>query len=289
MPYVTVGKENSGTIDLYYEDHGAGRPVVLISGWPLSSKSWEKQVPALLDAGYRVVAYDRRGFGNSAKPTSGYDYDTLAEDLHKLMTELDLTDATLVGFSMGGGEVARYLGTYGSDRVDSAVFISAIPPFLLKTHDNPEGVDGSVFDGIMESISADRPAFLSGFFSEFYNVDVLGGDRISDAAVRFSWNVAVTASPRGTLDCVSAWLTDFRSDLRSIDVPVLVIHGNADRIVPFIASGKRIPELVKGSRLVVVEGGPHGIIWTHAGHVNREVLDFLIQKAEPMQPVAGLS
>lgn len=289
MPYVTVGKENSGTIDLYYEDHGAGRPVVLIHGWPLSSKSWEKQVPALIDAGYRVVAYDRRGFGNSAKPAFGYDYDTLAEDLHKLMTELDLTGATLVGFSMGGGEVARYLGTYGSDRVDSAVFISAIPPFLLKTSENPEGVDGSVFDGIMESIIADRPAFLSGFFSEFYNVDVLGGDRISDEVVRFSWNIAATASPRGTLDSVSAWLTDFRGDLRSIDVPVLVIHGDADRIVPFAASGKRIPGLIRESRLVVVEDGPHGIIWTHAGRVNRELLDFLIQKAEPMQPVAGRS
>ena len=289
MPYVTVGKENSGTIDLYYEDHGAGRPVVLIHGWPLSSKSWEKQVPALIDAGYRVVAYDRRGFGNSAKPAFGYDYDTLAEDLHKLMTELDLTGATLVGFSMGGGEVARYLGTYGSDRVDSAVFISAIPPFLLKTAENPEGVDGSVFDGIMESIIADRPAFLSGFFSEFYNVDVLGGDRISDEVVRFSWNIAATASPRGTLDSVSAWLTDFRGDLRSIDVPVLVIHGDADRIVPFTASGKRIPGLIRESRLVVIEGGPHGIIWTHAGRVNRELLDFLIQKAEPMQPVAGRS
>ena len=289
MPYVTVGKENSGNIDLYYEDHGAGRPVVLIHGWPLSSKSWEKQVPALIDAGYRVVAYDRRGFGNSAKPAFGYDYDTLAEDLHKLMTELDLTGATLVGFSMGGGEVARYLGTYGSDRVDSAVFISAIPPFLLKTAENPEGMDGSVFDGIMESIIADRPAFLSGFFSEFYNVDVLGGDRISDEAVRFNWNIAATASPRGTLDSVSAWLTDFRGDLRSIDVPVLVIHGDADRIVPFAASGKRIPGLIRKSRLVVVEGGPHGIIWTHAGRVNRELLDFLIQKAEPMQPVAGRS
>ena len=289
MPYVTVGKENSGNIDLYYEDHGAGRPVVLIHGWPLSSKSWEKQVPALIDAGYRVVAYDRRGFGNSAKPAFGYDYDTLAEDLHKLMTELDLTGATLVGFSMGGGEVARYLGTYGSDRVDSAVFISAIPPFLLKTAENPEGMDGSVFDGIMESIIADRPAFLSGFFSEFYNVDVLGGDRISDEVVRFSWNIAATASPRGTLDSVSAWLTDFRGDLRSIDVPVLVIHGDADRIVPFTASGKRIPGLIRESRLVVVEDGPHGIIWTHAGRVNRELLDFLIQKAEPMQPVAGRS
>jgi len=289
MSYITVGKENSGTVDLYYEDHGAGRPVVLIHGWPLSSKSWEKQVPVLVDAGYRVVAYDRRGFGNSAKPTFGYDYDTLAEDLHKLMTELDLADATLVGFSMGGGEVARYLGTYGSDRVEQAAFISAIPPFLLKTADNSEGVDGSVFDGIMDSIAADRPAFLSRFLSDFYNVDVFGGELVSDEVVRLSWNIAAAASPVGTLDCVSAWLTDFRSDLLSIDVPVLVIHGDADRIVPFAASGKRTHEQVRGSRLVVVEGGPHGITWTHAGRVNRELLDFLEEQAEPLEPVVGLS
>lgn len=289
MSYVTVGKENSGTIDLYYEDHGRGEPVVLVHGWPLSSKSWEKQVPVLLDAGYRVVAYDRRGFGNSAKPTSGYDYDTLAEDLHTLMTELDLTGATLVGFSMGGGEVARYLGTYGSDRVEKAVFISAIPPFLLNTSDNPEGVEGSVFDGILESITADRPAFLSTFLSNFYNVDVYGGNRVSDEVVRLSWNVAAAASPIGTLDCVSAWLTDFRGDLASIDVPVLVIHGDADRIVPFAASGKRTPGMVKESRLVVIEGGPHGITWTHADRVNRALLDFVGEKARPMEPVAGLS
>ena len=289
MSYITVGRENSGTIDLYYEDHGTGRPVVLIHGWPLSGLSWEKQVPALLDAGYRVVAYDRRGFGNSSKPTFGYDYDTLSEDLHKLMTELNLRDATLVGFSMGGGEVVRYLGTFGSDRVERAVFISAIPPFLLKTPDNPEGVDGSVFDRSKESIIADRTAFLSEFFRDFYNVDLLGGDRISDEVVRLSWNIAAGASPQGTLDCVSAWLTDFRNDLKSIDVPVLVIHGDADRIVPFPASGKRTPGLVKESRLVVIEGGPHGITWTHAEIVNRELLDFLAQQVQPLQPVAGLS
>lgn len=289
MPYITVGKENSGPIDLYYEDHGTGKPVVLVHGWPLSSKSWEKQVSALIDAGYRVVAYDRRGFGNSAKPTLGYDYDTLAGDLHTLMTELDLAGATLVGFSMGGGEVARYLGTYGSNRVERAVFISAIPPFLLKTADNPEGVEGSAFDGFMESIAADRPAFLTGFFQDFYNVDVYGGDRISDEVLRLSWNIAAAASPRGTLDCVPAWLTDFRGDLAKIDVPVLVIHGDADRIVPFPASGKRIHDTVEGSRLVVIEGGPHGITWTHAGEVNRELLGFLEERVEPMQPVAGLS
>ena len=289
MPYITVGKENSGTIDLYYEDHGAGKPVVLIHGWPLSSKSWEKQMPVLLDAGYRVVVYDRRGFAHSAKATSGYDYDPLAECRHKLMTKLDLTDATLVGFSMGGGEVARYLSTYGSGRVEKAVFISAIPPFLLKTSDNPEGIEGSGFDGIMEGIVADRPAFLAGFFPEFYNIDVLGGDRVSDEVVRLSWNIAAAASPVGTLDSVSAWLTDFRDDLTNIDIPVLVVHGDADRIVPFTASGKRIPGLVGDSRLVVIEGGPHGVIWTHANRINRELLDFLGRQARPLEPVVGLS
>lgn len=280
MPYISVGKENSGNIDLYYEDHGAGKPVVLIHGWPLSGRSWEKQVPALLDAGYRVITYDRRGFGDSSKPTSGYDYDTFAEDLNKLVTQLDLRDAALVGFSMGGGEVARYLGTYGSERVAKAAFVAAIPPFLLKTPDNSDGVDGSVFDGIKQAIAADRPAFLSKFLADFYNVDVLGGNRISDEVVRLSWNIAAGASPKGTLDCVSAWLTDFRNDLARIDVPTLVIHGGADRITPLAATGKRTQELVKGSRLVVVADGPHGLNWTHAEQVNRDLLEFLGRGAQ---------
>ena len=216
MPYINVGQENSGNIDLYYEDHGTGKPVVLVHGWPLSGRSWEKQVPALLDAGYRVITYDRRGFGDSSKPTSGYDYDTFAQDLQKLVTKLELREVSLVGFSMGGGEVARYLGTYGTDRVSKAVFISSIPPFLLKTSDNPDGVDGSVFDGIKKAIVDDRPAFLSQFLSNFYNVDTLGGTLISDQAVQFSWNIAAGASPKGTLDCVSAWLIDFRNDLKGI-------------------------------------------------------------------------
>ena len=286
MPYTTVGKENSGSIDLYYEDHGAGKPVVLIHGWPLSGRSWEKQVSALLDAGHRVITYDRRGFGGSSRPVVGYNYDTLAEDLHKLITQLDLRDATLVGFSMGGGEVARYLGAYGAERVSKAAFIAAIPPFLLKTPDNPTGVDGSVFEGIKKGIVADRPAFLSAFLSNFYNVDVLGGKLISDQAVQLSWNIAAGASPRGTLDCVSAWLTDFRKDLARIDVPTLVIHGDADRIVPIDATGKRTHELVKGSRLVVIEGGPHGLNWTHAERVNRELLDFIGRGKESAQKLA---
>ncbi len=275
MPYINVGDENSGSIDLYYEDLGAGKPVVLIHGWPLSGASWEKQVTALLAAGYRVITYDRRGFGRSAQPSGGYDYDTLTTDLHKLVLKLDLRDAALVGFSMGGGEVARYLGRYGSDRVNKAVFISSVPPFLLKTADNPEGVDGGVFKGIESALAADRPAFLSTFLRDFYNFDLLGGKLISDQAVQSNWNVAVGASFKGTFDCVSAWGTDFRKDLSLIDVPTLVIHGDADRILPLAATGTRTHKAVKGARLEVVKDGPHGLLWTHAEKVNLELTEFL--------------
>jgi len=278
MPYVTVGQENTGNVELYYEDQGSGKTVVLIHGWPLSGASWEKQTAALLAAGYRVIAYDRRGFGRSSQPSTGYDYDTFAGDLQKLVTKLDLREIALVGFSMGGGEVARYLGTYGSERVNKAVFIASVPPFLLRTANNPEGVDGSVFEGIKKAIVADRPAFLSAFLANFYNVDVLGGKSISDQVIQYNWNVGVGASAKGTLDCVSAWVTDFRNDLPRVDVPALVIHGDADRILPLAASGARTQKLVKGARLVVVEGGPHGLTWTHAEKVNRELLDFLGQK-----------
>ncbi len=275
MPFVTVGKENSGNIDLYYEDHGSGKPVVLIHGWPLSGRSWEKQVPALLAAGHRVVTYDRRGFGESSKPTFGYDYDTLTADLHALLTKLDLSEAALVGFSMGGGEVARYLGAHGSQRVRKAVFLGAIPPFLLKAPDNPTGVDSAIFDGIQKGLAADRPAFLAGFLKNFYNVDVLGGKRVSDEFVRLSWTIASGASPTATLACVSAWLTDFRKDLAKIDVPTLVVHGDADRIVPLEVSGRLTHEAVRGSRLVVLKDAPHGFTWTHAEEVDRALVEFL--------------
>ena len=278
MNYINIGKENSSNIDIYYEDHGTGKPVVLIHGWPLSGASWEKQVPVLLDAGYRVISYDRRGFGNSSKPTSGYDYDTFSEDLNKLMMKLDLHNAMLVGFSMGGGEVARYLGKYGSKRVERVVFISSVPPFLLKMPDNPSGVDKSVFDGIMKATVADRLAFLAKFFSDFYNVDVLAGKRVSEQVVQFSWTVAAGASSKGTLDCVQSWLTDFRKDLKSINVPTLIIQGDADRILPVNATGRRLHEAIKGSRYVEIKDGPHGIIWTHAEEVNREMLAFLSGK-----------
>lgn len=279
MPYITVDKENSGNVDLYYEDHGSGRPVVLVHGWPLSGASWEKQVLALLDAGYRAITYDRRGFGKSSQPAFGYDYDTMAEDLHKLITKLDLRDISLAGFSMGGGEVARYLGKHGSDRVSRAVFMSAVPPYLLKASDNPEGVDAGVFEGIQQALIADRPAFLSKFLSDFYNVDQFKGKRVSDEVVHLDWIIAAGASPKGTIDCVAAWGTDFREDLKRIDIPTLVIHGDADRIVPFPASGKRMPDFVKGAKRVVLEGAPHGLSWTHAEQVNRELLDFIGQAA----------
>jgi non-heme chloroperoxidase len=275
MPYVTVGKENSSNIDLYYEDHGSGQPVILIHGYPLSGASWEKQITPLLAAGHRIITYDRRGFGKSSQPTSGYDYDTFAEDLHEVVTQLGLPEFALAGFSMGGGEVARYLGKYGSNGVSRAVFISAVPPFLLKAPDNPEGVDGSVFEGIQKAIVADRYAFFSEFFKDFYNTDLLLGKRVSEQAVQASWNVAACSSATASLACVPAWHEDFRRDLDRIDVPTLVVHGDADRILPISASGLRTAKLIQGARLVVVEDGPHCITWTHADEVNRELVNFL--------------
>src|ERR1700674_2596601 len=275
MPYVNVGKENSSDIDLYYEDHGSGKPVVLIHGYPLSGASWEKQLPVLLEAGYRVITYDRRGFGKSSQPATGYNYDTFAEDLHKLVTQLELHDFSLVGFSMGGGEVARYFGKYGSKGVSKAVIISGVPPFLLKTPDNPEGVDKSVFEGIEKAVIADRYAFFTEFFKNFYNTDLLLNKRVSEQAVQASWNVAAGASATASLACVPTWHEDFREDLKRIDVPTLVIHGDADRIVPITASGLRTAKLVKGARLVVVKDGPHCITWTHADEVNHELAEFL--------------
>ena len=275
MPYVTVGEENSGSIDIYYEDHGSGRPIVLIHGYPLNGHSWEKQVPVLLDAGHRVIAYDRRGFGDSSQPTAGYDYDTFAADLRALMERLDLRDVTLAGFSMGTGEVTRYLGRYGSSRVRDAVLLGPIPPFLLKTADNPEGVDQSVFDGLMAAARADRYAYFKGFFDNFYNVDKFRGTRISDQAWQASFNIAVGASAYASVACIPTWLTDFRDDLPNIDVPVLVVQGTEDRILPIDSTGRRLPALIKDVRFIEVPEGPHNIGWTHPDEVNRALLDFM--------------
>ncbi|MEK6555221.1 MAG: alpha/beta hydrolase [Bdellovibrionota bacterium] len=273
MALIMVGTENTTPINLYYEDHGVGTPVVLIHGWPLSGRSWEKQVPALIKAGFRVITYDRRGFGQSSQVATGYDANTLASDLDVLMTQLDLRGAILVGFSMGGVEVARYLGTYGSDRVSKAVFAGAVTPFLLKTEDNKEGVDASVFEDIKKNIIADRPKFLTSFFKDFYNLGML--DKISDEAVHMSWLTAVGASPIGTLKAVDSWLEDFRDDLRSIDIPALVIHGEADKTVPVKASGARMQEFVRNCTYNLINGAPHGLAWTHAEEFNQILLEFV--------------
>ena len=276
MAFLQVGNENSAPIELYYEDHGSGSPVVLIHGWPLSGRSWEDQVPALVEAGYRVVTYDRRGFGKSSQPFGGYDYDTFAADLGALVTHLDLRDATLVGFSMGGGEVARYIGRYGSDRVAKTVLAAAVPPYLYQSDDNPEGgLDDATIQQFKDGVRGDRIAFLDGFTTDFFTA----GDRsdlISEPSRLYHREIAAFASPKGTLDCIDAFgRTDFREDLAKIDVPTLVIHGDSDGIVPFEVSGKRSHEAITDSSLVLIEGAPHGFNATHAEQFNRALLDFL--------------
>jgi non-heme chloroperoxidase len=275
MPTVTVGQENSADIEIYYEDHGAGQPVVLIHGYPLSGRAWDKQVPGLLEAGYRAITYDRRGFGKSSQPVVGYDYDTFAADLNTLLEYLDLRDAVLVGHSMGTGEVTRYLGRYGSARVAKGVLVAPIPPYLLQAGDNPDGVPQSLFDGFAQAARADTPAWMKGFLDTFYNIDTLRGTLISDQAWQASWNLAVTASATAAVACISTWTTDFRDDLPQIDVPVLVVQGDADQVLPLGKTGERLPGLIKDVRLVVVEGGPHAIPWTHADQVNTALLDFI--------------
>src|SRR5580704_4699339 len=274
MAYVTVGTENSMPIDLYYEDHGSGSPVVLIHGFPLSGRAWERQERALLANGNRVITYDRRGFGKSSQPTTGYDYDTFAADLDKLVTTLDLRDCYLAGHSMGGGEVARYLGTYGSARVRKAAIVSGIPPFLLQTPENPQGVPQEVFTQIQDGLVADRLAFLTGWNQNFYNLDQNLGTRISEEAVRDAWNTASAASPAGTIACVPTWTTDFRADLPKIDIPVLVLHGTEDRVLPIDATGPRSHEFITDSEYAAIQGAPHGLCWTHADEVNAQLLRF---------------
>ena len=232
MPKVTVGRENSADIEIHYEDHGAGKPVVLIHGYPLSGRAWDKQVPVLLEAGHRIITYDRRGFGQSSQPVVGYDYDTFAGDLATLMDHLDLWDAVLVGHSMGTGEVTRFLGAYGSGRVAKGVLVSPIPPFLLQTSDNPDGVPQSVFDGFVQAARSDTPAWMKGFLDNFYNVDTLRGTLISDQAYQASWNIATTASAAAAVACIPTWATDFHADLPKLDVPILVVQGDADQVLP---------------------------------------------------------
>lgn len=275
MATLTVGTDNGTPVELYYEDQGTGAPVVLIHGWPLSGRSWENQVPALVEAGHRVITYDRRGFGGSSQPWEGYDYDTFTRDLDALLVHLDLHDVTLVGFSMGGGEVVRYLSTYGTERVARAVLASAVPPFLYKSEDNPDGgLDDATIAEFQQGVKGDRLAFLDGFTTDFFSAgDTL---EVSEMQRTYARDIAAFASPKGTLDCISAFgLTDFRDDVAKMNVPTLVIHGDSDGIVPFEVSGKRSAELIPGATLVVIEGGPHGVNASHAEEFNSALLQFL--------------
>ncbi|NHW48272.1 alpha/beta hydrolase [Paenarthrobacter sp. MSM-2-10-13] len=276
MAYITVGNENSTEIELYYEDHGTGQTVVLIHGYPLDGSSWEKQTAALLDAGYRVITYDRRGFGKSSQPTEGYDYDTFAADLKTLLDTLDVNDAVLVGFSMGTGEVARYISTYGSARVAKAVFLGSLEPFLLKTDDNPDGVPQEVFDGLAAGVKADRYAFFTEFFKNFYNSDTfLGTDRLSQEAVNASWNLASKSGAFASVAAQPTWLTDFRADIPKIDVPALIVHGTADNILPIDVTGRRFKDALPSAEYLEIEGAPHGLLWTHGAEINQALLAFL--------------
>ena len=275
MARLTVGTENGSPIELYYEDHGTGKPVVLVHGWPLSGRSWENQVPAIIEAGHRVVTYDRRGFGWSSQPWDGYDYDTFAADLDALLVHLDLRDITLVGFSMGGGEVVRYIGTYGTNRIARAVLASAVPPFLYKSDDNPDGgLDDATIAQMEHGVKGDRLAFLDGFTTNFFSAGAKL--TVSEAQRTYARDIAAFASAKGSLDCIAAFArTDFRGDVAKLTVPTLVIHGDSDAIVPFEVSGKRSAELIPGAKLVVIEGGPHGINASHVQEFNSALLEFL--------------
>jgi len=275
MPMLKVNPAARHPVEIYYEDHGAGKPVVLIHGWPLSGRSWESQVPALVAAGHRVITYDRRGFGWSSQPWEGYDYDTLTADLHSLMTHLDLKDATLVGFSMGGGEVARYVATYGTERVAKTVFAAAVPPFLYKSADNPEGgLDDATIAHFKAGVSTDRMALLETFTANFFSAG--GKLQVSEAQRVYARNIAAFASPKGTLDCIHAFsYTDFRADLAKFNLPTLVIHGDSDAIVPFEVSGARTHKAIAGSRLELIKGAPHGFNLSHAAQFNKALLEFL--------------
>jgi peroxiredoxin len=275
MSHITVGHENTVEINLHYTDRGTGQPVVLIHGYPLDGASWEKQEDRLLDAGYRVITYDRRGFGASSKPAGGYDYDTFADDLDKVLTTLDLHDAVLVGFSMGTGEVARYLARHGSGRVAKAVFLASLEPYLIKTSNNPTGVDQSVFDGILATARSDRYAWFTQFYQDFYNLDETLGSRISEEALRNSWNVAAGAGALASWAVVPTWGTDFRADIDKIDVPALIVHGTHDRILPIDATGREFTKRLPNARYVEIEGAPHGMLWTHGDEVSDLLVEFL--------------
>jgi non-heme chloroperoxidase len=278
MGFISVGNENSTSIDLYYEDQGQGQPVVLIHGYPLDGHSWERQVRVLLDAGFRVITYDRRGFGQSSKVGTGYDYDTFASDLNTVLETLDLNDAILVGFSMGTGELARYVSTFGHKRVAKLAFLASLEPFLVQRDDNPEGVPQEVFDGIVETAQGDRFAWFTNFFSNFYNLDDTLGSRISQEVVTANWNTAVSSAPVASYAVVSSWIEDFREDVAAVAAsgkPALILHGTADNILPIDATARRFRQLLPEADYVEIDGAPHGLLWTHAAEVNAALLAFV--------------
>jgi non-heme chloroperoxidase len=275
MSYIKVGQENAQPIEIYYEDHGSGSPVVLIHGWPLNGDAWEKQTAALLAAGHRVITYDRRGFGRSSKPGVGYNYDTFAADLNALLSALDLAGVSLVGHSMGTGEITRYIGKYGTKRLRKAVLIGTLGPYLVKTPDNPEGVDPKVFDDIKSGLRADRPFALMEFLKNFYSVGGEDGKRVSERVIEANWAVAIGASPIGTVACVDAWIEDFRKDITRNDLPTMMIHGDDDRILPADVTSRRQAKLIKGVKFIEIKAGSHGIPWTHAEEINNELTKFL--------------
>jgi non-heme chloroperoxidase len=279
MGTVTVGQENSTPIDLYFEDLGSGDPVVLLSGWPLDSRSWEPQVHPLLQAGHRVIAYDRRGFGRSSRPSTGYDFDTLAGDLDALLRELDLEDVTLVGFSLGTGELARYIGTHGTQRLKACVFIESLAPSFVKSDANPAGVDEAAVAAVQQAILDDRFAWLTGLLGDFLNLDEYLGKRVSEETVRNAWNAGAEASPIATWACVPGWLDDFAEDIKRIDVPTLILHGTADRVLAIDGHGRRLHAALPEAHYVEIDGGPHVMCVSHAAEVNRELLAFLRETA----------
>ena len=279
MGTVTVGQENTTPIDLYYEDHGSGPAVVLLAGWPLDGRSWEPQLHPLLAAGYRVITYDRRGFGRSSRPTVGYDFDSLAADLDAVLTELDLRDAVVVGFSLGTGELIRYVGRHGTDRLRAAVIIESLAPSFAKSDDNPTGVDAAGVAGVQDAILADRYAWLTGLVNDLLNLDENRGTRVSDDTARALWNAGAEAGGYATWACPPGWLEDFNSDIKSIDVPTLIVHGTADRILPIEGQGRRLHAALPDARYVEIEGGPHVLGVTHAAELNRELLGFLSEVA----------
>ncbi|MET9310502.1 alpha/beta hydrolase [Kribbella sp. NPDC003505] len=279
MGTITVGQENSTPIELYFEDHGSGNPVVLLAGWPLDSRSWEPQLHPLLDAGHRVIAYDRRGFGRSSRPTEGYDFDRLADDLHQLLTKLDLREVTLIGFSLGTGELARYIGTHGTGRLRSCVFIETLAPSFAKSDANPEGVDQAAVSGVQQAILDDRFAWLTGLVENLLNLDDYLGKRVSEQTVRALWNAGADASPWATWACPPGWLSDFSDDITKIDIPTLILHGTADRILPINGQGRRLHAALPAARYAEIDGGPHVMGVTHAAEVNRELLAFLRETA----------